>query len=147
MILVTRKRTHPATIAYIERRLARRQDTTRSKPLPQALPRPQPLPPTRTRTADRDLTDIEASLGQTSVAYLGVLAWKTVVLSGKAEWLGELGDAAGGVPGERERLHVADEPFACREDQDGVAVDLLDAAEVPKEEVASVLAAERQRRR
>ena len=62
MILVTRKRTHPATIAYIERRLARRQNTTRSKPLPQALPRPQPLPATRTRTANDDLTDIEASL-------------------------------------------------------------------------------------
>ena len=29
----------------------RRQDTTRSKPLPQALPRPQPLPATRTRSA------------------------------------------------------------------------------------------------
>ena len=27
-----------------------RQNTTRSKPLPQALPRPQPLPPTRTRS-------------------------------------------------------------------------------------------------
>ena len=42
----------------------RRQDPTRSKPLPQALPRPQPLPPTRTRAADRNLTDIEASLAQ-----------------------------------------------------------------------------------
>ena len=51
MILVTRKRSHPATIAYIERRTPRRQDPTRSKPLPQALPRPQPLPPTRTRSA------------------------------------------------------------------------------------------------
>jgi hypothetical protein len=40
----------------------RGQDATRSNPLPQALPRPQPLPPTRTRTAAGDLTDIEASL-------------------------------------------------------------------------------------
>src|SRR5439155_1056293 len=44
----------------------RRQDTPRSKPQPQALPRPQPLPPPRTRTANRDLTDIEASLAQAS---------------------------------------------------------------------------------
>jgi Transposase len=42
----------------------RGQDATRNKPLPQALPRPQPLPATRTRTADHDLTDIEASLAQ-----------------------------------------------------------------------------------
>ena len=40
----------------------RRQDPTRGKPLPQALPRPQPLPATRTRTTTGDLTDIEASL-------------------------------------------------------------------------------------
>src|SRR5439155_17341683 len=40
----------------------RRQNTTRSKPLPQALPRPQPLPPTRTRNATGDLTDIESTL-------------------------------------------------------------------------------------
>jgi hypothetical protein len=46
---------------------AGRQDATRSKPLPQALPRPQPLPATRTRSANRDLTDIEASLAHTSV--------------------------------------------------------------------------------
>jgi hypothetical protein len=37
----------------------RRQNTTRSKPLPQALPRPQPLPPARTRTAAGDLTNVE----------------------------------------------------------------------------------------
>src|SRR5437660_6283145 len=58
---------HPQTPPPADDRLHRtpthrRQDTTRSKPLPQALPRPQPLPPTRTRTADRDLTNIEASL-------------------------------------------------------------------------------------
>jgi hypothetical protein len=64
MILVTRKRSHPATIAYIERRLPRRQDPPRSKPLPQALPRTQPLPPARTRTTAADLTNIEASLAQ-----------------------------------------------------------------------------------
>ena len=45
----------------------RRQDPTPSKPLPQAPPRPQPLPPTRTRTANRHLTHIEASLAQASV--------------------------------------------------------------------------------
>src|SRR5206468_10132842 len=45
----------------------RRQDTTRSKPLPQALPRPQPLPTPRTRTATGDLTDIEASLAQATL--------------------------------------------------------------------------------
>ncbi len=44
-----------------------RQDPTRSKPLPQTLPRPQHLPPTRTRTATSDLTDIEASLAQATV--------------------------------------------------------------------------------
>ena len=43
----------------------RRQDPTRSKPLPQALPRPQPLPPTRTPANDH-LTFIEASLAQAS---------------------------------------------------------------------------------
>ena len=64
MILVTRKRTHPPTIAYIERRLQEGKNPARSKPLPQALPRPQPLPPTRTRTAADNLTDIEASLAQ-----------------------------------------------------------------------------------
>jgi transposase len=47
------------------------QDATRSKPLPQALPRPQPLPPTRTRTANRDLTDIEASLAQPTQSRFG----------------------------------------------------------------------------
>jgi hypothetical protein len=39
-----------------------------------------------------------------------------------------------------------DEPLAVREDQSTVAVDLLDVAEVPTEEVPSVLTAERQRR-
>ena len=53
-------RLHPATPP-------RRQDTTRSKPLPQALPRPQPLPATRTRNTTGHLTDIEASLAQTTV--------------------------------------------------------------------------------
>src|SRR5439155_4835481 len=48
----------------------RRQNTTRSKPLPQALPRPQPLLPPRTRTAARDLTNIEASLAQSSTRLL-----------------------------------------------------------------------------
>src|SRR6266566_5388274 len=60
---------HPQTLTPRDDRLhrtthSRRQDTTRSNPLPQALPRPQPLPPTRTRTATGDLTDIEASLAQ-----------------------------------------------------------------------------------
>src|SRR5206468_1960825 len=48
----------------------RRQDTTRSQPLPQALPRPQPLPATRTRTARDDLTNIEAALAQVTVGSL-----------------------------------------------------------------------------
>ncbi len=43
----------------------RRQDTTRGKPLPQALPRPQPLPATRAPVPVTDLTDTEASLAQT----------------------------------------------------------------------------------
>ena len=77
MILVTRKRTHPATIAYIERRLQEGKTTTRSKPLPQALPRPQPLPPTRTRTASGDLTDIEASLAQAMFGAAGSVAVTT----------------------------------------------------------------------
>ena len=64
MILVTRKRSHPATIRLHRATPPRRQDTTRSKPLPQALPRPQPLPPPRTRSTTADLTDIEASLAQ-----------------------------------------------------------------------------------
>ena len=68
MILVTRKRTHPATHRLHRTPPARRQDTTRSKPLPQALPRPQPLPPTRTRTANDHLTDIEASLAQPRIS-------------------------------------------------------------------------------
>ena len=45
----------------------RRQNPTRSKPLPQALPRPQPLPAPRARTTNDHLTDIEASLAQASV--------------------------------------------------------------------------------
>src|SRR5207247_788401 len=49
----------------------RGQDPTRSKPLPQALPRPQPLPPTRTRNAADDLTNIEASLAQTGFYSFG----------------------------------------------------------------------------
>src|SRR3984893_2950102 len=58
---------HPETRTPANNRLhptthARRQNTTRSQPLPQALPRPQPLPPTRTRTATDNLTDIEASV-------------------------------------------------------------------------------------
>jgi len=46
----------------------RRQDPTRSQPLPQTLPRPQPLPPTRTRNAAASLTNIEASLAQASAS-------------------------------------------------------------------------------
>jgi hypothetical protein len=61
MIFLTRKRSHPATIAYIGTAPAGGQDQTRGKPLPQALPRPQPLPVTRTRSTTGDLTDIEAS--------------------------------------------------------------------------------------
>jgi len=49
----------------------RRQDTKRSKSLPQALPRPQPLPTPRTPTNAR-LTFIEASLAQ---ATRGLRAW------------------------------------------------------------------------
>jgi Transposase IS116/IS110/IS902 family len=66
MILVTRKRSHPATIAYIERRLAEGKHGAK-KPLPQALPRPQPLPTPRTRTAAARLTNIEASLVHATV--------------------------------------------------------------------------------
>src|SRR5205085_2309129 len=44
-----------------------RQDPPRSKPLPQAQPGPQPLPAPRTRTANGDLTNIEASLAHLSV--------------------------------------------------------------------------------
>src|SRR6266508_1874977 len=47
----------------------RRQESTRSDPLPQALPRPQPLPAPRTRTAAGDLTNIEASLAQSSMIF------------------------------------------------------------------------------
>ncbi|MEJ7791110.1 MAG: transposase [Gaiellaceae bacterium] len=65
--LVTRKRSHPATIAYIERRLQEGK-TKRGKPLPQALPRPQPLPATRTRSTGH-LTDIEASLEHTTFVF------------------------------------------------------------------------------
>src|SRR6266566_5369582 len=46
----------------------RRQDTTRSKLVPQALSRPQPLSPARTRTANDRLTFIEASLAQATVS-------------------------------------------------------------------------------
>jgi uncharacterized membrane protein YebE (DUF533 family) len=52
-----------ATIAYIERRYPRGQNTARSKRLREALPRTQPLPTPRARTDD-DLTVIEASLAQ-----------------------------------------------------------------------------------
>src|SRR5439155_4069170 len=60
---------HPQTLTPRDDRLhrtthSRRQNTTQSNPLPQALPRPQALPATRTRTATGDLTDIEASLAQ-----------------------------------------------------------------------------------
>ncbi len=65
-ILVTRRRTTPRHDRLHRAPHPGRQDTTRSEPLPQALPRPQPLPATRTRTADHDLTDIEASLAHSS---------------------------------------------------------------------------------
>ena len=60
---------HPETPSSAHDHLHRapppgRQDPTRSKPLPQALPRPQPLPATRTRSPASGLTDIEASLAQ-----------------------------------------------------------------------------------
>ena len=61
------RRTHPPTIAYIERRIQRRKDPPRSHPLPQALPRPQPLPTPRERR-HRRLTNIEASLAQARAA-------------------------------------------------------------------------------
>ena len=66
LILVTRKRTHPANQGLHRTPDQRRQDPPRSDPLPQALPRPQSLPPTRTRTANERLTNIEASLAQAS---------------------------------------------------------------------------------
>ena len=57
--------THPPRHDRLHRTpTPRRQNTTRSKPLPQTLPRPQPLPATRKRSAASDLTDIEASLAQ-----------------------------------------------------------------------------------
>ncbi len=65
LILVTRKRTHPATLDYIARRVQKAKHYAKQS-APQALPRPQPLPATRTRTATDDLTDIEASLAQPS---------------------------------------------------------------------------------
>ncbi len=43
-----------------------RQDPPRSQPLPQTLPRPHPLPAPREPATD-DLTNIEASLAQTTV--------------------------------------------------------------------------------
>jgi len=67
MILVTRRRAHAPTIAYLERRIREGKSQRESNPLPQALPRPQPLPAPRDRTAATDLTNIEASLGQPSV--------------------------------------------------------------------------------
>ena len=67
MILVTRKRSHAATIAYIERRL---QEGKSRREANRCLKRylPQPLPATRTRSTTDDLTDIEASLAQISAA-------------------------------------------------------------------------------
>src|SRR5581483_11905748 len=67
---------HPQTHTPADQGLHRatdpgRQDPPRSKPLPQALPRPQPLPPTRTRAATGDLTNIEASLAQPRVLPYG----------------------------------------------------------------------------
>ncbi len=70
MILVTETHT-PANEGLHRTPHPRRQNTTRSKPLPQALPRPQPLSPTRTRTATGDLTNIEASLAQATVLTVG----------------------------------------------------------------------------
>ena len=64
MILVTRKRTHPATIAYIQRRLQEGKTRREANRCLKRFPRPQPLPTTRTRDATRDLTNIEASLAQ-----------------------------------------------------------------------------------
>ena len=79
MIIVTRRRAHPATIAYIERRIQRRQDPPRSDPLPQTLPRPQPLPAPRERSPTDRLTNIEASLAQASASSLvGWLARSSV---------------------------------------------------------------------
>jgi hypothetical protein len=63
---------HPQTLTPRHDRLhqpthPRRQDTTRSQPLPQALPRPQPLPTPRARANDH-LTFIEASPRRSSPA-------------------------------------------------------------------------------
>ena len=59
-----------------------RQDPTRSKPLPQALPRTKPLPATRTRSAAGDLTNIEASLAQAVVVSPG---GEKAVVNGRGE--------------------------------------------------------------
>ncbi len=56
----------------------RRQDPSRSNPLPQALPRPQPLPTPRERSAATHVTNIEASLGHPrspAVGHLEQVAW------------------------------------------------------------------------
>jgi transposase len=71
MILVTRKRSHPATISYIERRLAEGKTRSEANRCLKRLPRPQPLPTPRAPTNDR-LTFIEASLAQ---ATRGLRAW------------------------------------------------------------------------
>ena len=58
-------------------------------------------------------------------------------LHGEPEWSAALGDPCCGVPG-AERLDVTHEA--------AVAIDLLDGEEVPEEQFAPVLTAERQRR-
>ena len=73
MILVTRKRSHPATIAYIQRRLQEGKTRREANRCRKRYLARKPLPPPRTRTAAARLTNKEASL-----AYGGVLlggAW------------------------------------------------------------------------
>jgi hypothetical protein len=59
-------------------------------------------------------------------------------LHGEAEGHGELWHAPCGVPRERKRPHVPDEPLSGSKDQGAVAVDLLDIAEGLKQEIAAV---------
>ena len=66
-ILITRRRTHPPTISYIERRIQEGKNRREAiRCLKRYLAR-KPLPAPRERTAAADLTDIEASLTHSGV--------------------------------------------------------------------------------
>ena len=65
MILLTRKRSHPATIAYIERRQHEGKTRREANRCLKRYLGPQPLPPPRAPAND-DLTFIEASLAHDS---------------------------------------------------------------------------------